>query len=170
MSKKSKAPEIESEVEEINQTPRTQSVDDIKETLAITEDFLLGNLIKAVSAPFKELQIPFRALSEMEQATLLTRIAETTKEAVIEAVRCISSGDRTNFRATCDQVLFKSDGVKGTLSLFNTPEAHELADYAGKTIMIVIEDGSRYLNVGDATRGEADQKPLFDKSQELESA
>ena len=166
MSKKSKVVDTENQVEEINQTPRTQSKEDLKETSEITEKYLLGNLIKAVSAPFKELQVPFRALSEMEQATLLTRISETTREAVIEAVRCISSGDRTNFRATCDQVLFKSDGVKGTLSLFNTPEAHELADYAGKTIMIVIEDGARYLDVGDATRGEADQKPLFDKSTE----
>lgn len=164
MTKKTKP--AADQIDEIDQTPRTQSKEDLAETAKITEQYLLGNLIKAVSEPFKELQVPFRALSELEQATLLTRISETTKEAVIEAVRCISSGDRTNFRATCDQVLFKSDGVKGTLSLFNTPEAHELADYAGKTIMIVIEDGSRYLNVGDATKGEADQKPLFDHSTE----
>lgn len=170
MSKKPKAIETENEVEEINQTPRTQSKEDVKQTQEIVEQYLLGNLIKAVSAPFKELQVPFRALNEMEQSKLLTDIAEITRSAVREAVFCIASGDRVNFRATCDGVQFKSDGVKANLSLFNTPEAHALADHAGKTIMIVIEDANRYLDAGDATQGEADQKPLFDKSQELEAA
>lgn len=160
----------ENAVEEINQKPRTQSKEDIQKTLEITEQFLLGNLIKAVSEPFKELQVPFRALNEMEQSKLLTKIAEVTRKAVFEAVRCISSGDRVNFRATCDVVQFKSDGVKANLSLFNSPEAHALADHAGKTIMVVIEDGNRYLDTGDATQGEPDQPALFDKSKELEAA
>lgn len=170
MSKKNKASENETQVEEINQTPRTQSKEDLTKTLEITEQFLLGNLIKAVSEPFKELQVPFRALTEMEQSKLLTKIADVTRSAVKDAVFCISSGDRVNFRATCDQVLFKSDGVKANLSFFNSSEAHSLADHAGKTIMIVIEDGARYLDVGDATQGEADQPALFDKSKELEAA
>lgn len=170
MSKKTKAAEAENEVQEINQIPRTQSKDDVKQTQEIVEQYLLGNLIKAMTEPFKELQVPFRALTELEQSKLLTKIADVARSVVKEAVLCIASGDRVNFRATCDQVLFKSDGVKANLSFFNTSEAHSLADHAGKSIMIVIEDGSRYLDAGDATHGEADQKPLFDKSQELEAA
>ena len=166
MSKKNK--DVESAVEEINVIPRTQSDIDKEETLAITEQFLLGSLIKAVSDPFKQLLTPFSQLSEIEQSTLLTRVAEQSRKAVLEAINCIASGDRVNFRATCDQVQFKVDGVKATLSLFNTPEAHSLADYAGKTIMVVIEDGTRYLDAGDATQGEADQQPLF--QEDLEAA
>ena len=153
-------------VEEISVKPRTQSKEDLAKTKEAANQFLLGNLINDISAPFKTLKEPFSKMSEIEQSTLLTRVAEAAKKSVSKAIDAIASGDRVNFRTTCDQVQFKADGVKAQLSMFNTIEAHNLADYAGKTVMVVIEDGSRYLGTGDSTKGTPDQKPMFDKSKE----
>lgn len=147
-------------------TPEEQHQADQKETLRITEAFLLGELIKAVADPFKKLATPWNSMSENEQSNFMIGIGGSAREAVHAAVLCIASGDRVNFRASVEKVEFKADGVKATVTLFNSPQAHSLADVAGGTIMIVIEDGQRYLNPGDALEGEPDQKPLFDANEE----
>ena len=97
---------------------------------------------------------------------MLSEIAEDCREAVMDAVEIIASDYRVTFRAGVDKVEFKADGVKASLAMHNTEEAHALADSAGKTVMIVIEDSSRYLDIGDATEGEPDQKPLFGRSKQ----
>lgn len=130
----------------------------VKNTAA---DFLLGELIRASSKRFKFLAIPYMKLSQDEQQILLREIAEDCGKAVKEAVDIIASDYRVVFRAGVDKVEFKAEGVKAALAMHNTLEAHALADAAGHTVLIVIEDSSRYLEVGDATEGEPDQKPLF---------
>ncbi len=130
----------------------------VKDTAA---EFLLGELIKASSKRFKSLAVTYMDLKQSEQEALLRDIAEDCRNAVKEAVEIISSDYRVVFRAGVDKVEFKADGVKAALAMHNTIEAHALADAAGHTVMIVIEDSSRYLEVGDATEGEPDQKPLF---------
>ncbi|GAB3249012.1 DNA translocase FtsK [Chitinimonas naiadis] len=137
---------------------------DEEETLVLSEEFLLGELIKTVSRPFKTLLEPWNKLSEHEQANFMRQVADNTRNAVRAAVECIASGDRVNFRAHVEQVQFKQDGVKCQLTLPNSPEAHRLADVTGQSIMVVIEDSARYLNVGDACKGDPDQPSLFDAS------
>lgn len=126
--------------------------------------FLLGELIKAATKPLKELAVTWAGLSEREQENVLRQVHETCESAVRKAVVCIAAGNRVNFRAAVETVQFKPDGVKAQLSMVNCEEAHELANYAGRTVMIVIEDGAQYLEVGDALDGEPDQPPLFDES------
>lgn len=123
-------------------------------------DFLLGELIKASSLKFKFLEKPFMSLKQAEQKNLLESLKRDIEVAVRRAVDIIASDNRVTFHAQCEQVGFKSDGVKATLSMANTMNAHALADSAGRVVMIVIEDGQRYLDAGNATEGEPDQKEL----------
>ena len=128
----------------------------------IAAEFLLGELIKASSKRFKSLAVPYMEMKQSEQSTLLRAIEDDVREAVREAVEIIASDYRVVFRASCESVVFKADGVKSQLTMHNTEAAHALADAAGNTVLVVIEDGSRYLDAGDATKGEDEQKPLFD--------
>jgi hypothetical protein len=128
----------------------------------IAAEFLFGELIKAACKRFKSLSLPYMELKQSEQATLLRNIEDDVRDAVREAVEIIASDYRVVFRASCESVAFKADGVKSQLTMHNTEAAHALADAAGNTVLVVIEDGSRYLEVGDATKGEDNQKPLFD--------
>lgn len=129
-------------------------------------EFLLGELIKAASKRFKALAVPYMGLKEHEQTTLMREIDADIRRAVREAVDVIATDNRSLFRAACESVNFKPDGVKATLTMANTEGAHDLADYAGRVVLIVIEDGKRYLDVdtSEQVRGEDDQKALFDKS------
>ncbi len=131
------------------------------ETIDYARQFLLGSLIKAATARFRAQVLPWGSLKKTEQETLLQDIQDDIYDAVRDAVEIIASDDRTTFRAICKTVAFTEEGVKAQLSMANTESAHALADAAGKTILVVIEDGGRYLEVGDATDAEDDQRPLF---------
>jgi predicted phage-related endonuclease len=122
--------------------------------------FLLGELIKASMKRFKSLAVPYMELRQSEQQSMLRDVEEDIRKAVREAVEIIASDYRITFRASCESVQFKTDGVKAQLTMFNSPEAHALADAAGNTIMVVIEDASRYLDAGDSCDGEPDQRKL----------
>lgn len=124
-------------------------------------EFLLGNLIKAASKRFKSLAVPYIELRQSEQQTILREMEEDIRKAVREAVEIIASDYRVSFRASCESVQFKQDGVKAQLTMMNSENAHALADAAGNTIMVVIEDASRYLEVGDACDGDPDQRDLL---------
>ena len=136
-------------MEELLETPRE-----------IAAKFLLGELIKASTSRFKTLAVAFQWMSQEEQQRLLKQIEEDARRAVVTAVEIIASGARVTFRASCESVNFKSDGVKAVLTMFNSEEAHALANAAGSTVIIVIEDASKYLEVGDATKGEPNQRDL----------
>lgn len=142
-----------------------QTEDDVAETIEITEQHLTGQLLKRLTWRFKTLMQPFSKLSEQEQENFLKGLAGECSEAVAEVVRVIASGDRLNFRAHVESVTFK-DGVKATLTLPNTPESHALADAQGRSIMVVIEDSARYLQLGDAVEGQPDQPALFEEDED----
>lgn len=139
--------------------------DDEMTAVEVSQEFLLGDLIKHVSRRFKGLAKPWSQLSESEQSTLMGYVATDARDAVKKAVRIIRSDNRLNFLAEVESVTFK-DGVKSVLKTANTPESHALADKAGGIVMIVIDDGAAYLELGDSCQGEADQRPLFDASTE----
>lgn len=126
----------------------------------IATQFLLGDLIKASTNRFKALAVAYQWMSQEEQQLLLKRVEEDARRAVVKAVEIIASDARVTFRASCESVNFKPDGVKAVLTMFNSEEAHALANAAGSTVLIVIEDAQRYLEVGDATKGEPDQRDL----------
>lgn len=138
-----------------------------EESAGIAAEFLLGSVIKAATKQLKELALPWRSMTEEEQETVLERVKEDCYEAVRKAVVCIATDNRVNFRAEVKSVQFLEKAeVKAQLIMFSSPEAHALADTAGRTVMVVIEDGANYLEVGDACDGEPDQPALFDQSTE----
>ena len=155
--------------EQINEEPNPVAADVAEEDegLAVSREFLLGDLIKSVTRRFKTLAVPFGSLAEREQQVLLSSVADDARTAIKEAIRIINSDNRTHFMAEVEQVTFK-DGVKAVLKMMNTPESHELADKAGGIVMVVIADSDAYMELGDACQGEADQRPLFDASTDPE--
>lgn len=128
------------------------------------ETFLMGNLIKADTRQLKELAMPFSKLDQEAQEKVLERVHEDISKAVLEAVNVIATGNRIHFRTAVKSVQFVEDEVKVQLTCLNSIEAHHLANKAGGVVMVVIEDGNRYLEVGDALEGEPDQHALFDTS------
>lgn len=154
MTKKTTPPESASTDE------RTQDAQDLAQTLDIAEDFMLGELIKRISTPFKEMAVVWSRMSEAEQTKLMGYVADAARGAVHQAVTAIASGDRVNFMAQVEKVEFKADGVKAQLVLPNSAQAHALADAAGNSVLIVIADSARYLGVGDAIAGEPDNRAL----------
>lgn len=136
-----------------------------EETNAFAAEFLLGELIKAATKQLKELAMPWRSMSQQEQEAVLKKVREDCFGAAKKAITCIASDNRVNFRAEVKSVQFLEDSqVKAQLVMLNVPEAHELANVAGGYVSIVIEDGAKYLEVGDACAGEPDQPALFDES------
>lgn len=129
--------------------------------------FLLGELIKAATMELRGMNGPWSKLSQYQQESVLARVKQRAEAAVKEAVDVIASTARLTFRAECESVTFK-DGVKAALKMAKTEDAHVLADQSGKTVLIVIEDYARFMNPGDATKGESDQRALFDKSKDEE--
>lgn len=126
----------------------------------LAREFMLGNLIKAASRRFKSLAVPYMELKQHEQTKLLEDLEKDCRDAVNDAIDLIASNQRLTFRAAVDQVVFK-DGVKAVLTMGKTEEAHSLADAEGSYVTVVIEDRGTLLQVGDATQGDPDQKPLF---------
>ncbi len=138
-----------------------------KEENTVASQFLLGELIKAATKQLKELAVTWRSMSQEEQEKVLEKVQDDCEAAVRKAVTCIATGNRVNFRAEVKSVQFlEKSEVKAQLIMFNAPEAHALADTAGRSVMVVIEDGSSYLEVGDALEGDPDQYSLLDGGSE----
>ncbi len=106
--------------------------------------FLVGNLIFLVVHHLKSLDAPFNDLSEQQQKLIIEAITDDVKTDVKKAIEIIASEDRVCFRAEVDSVRFKDDGVRADLKIPNTLESHELADVAGGSVLIVIEDPESY--------------------------
>ena len=136
-----------------------------KETRSVAHEFLVGELIAAVARRFQPLALPWKKMNKAEQEGLLSEVREDVEEAVKAAVDLIAGDQRFVYRASVESVNFKPDGVKVSLSLVNTVEAHDLADRSGHTVLIVNEDGRSYLGGEDVITAEDDQGALFDKTQ-----
>ena len=129
-------------------------------SIALARAFLLGNLIKASTKHFRGLEKPFLKMTKGEQEGVLWQVQSDIREAVNEAIEIIVSDNRVTFRAGCEAVAFKKDGVKVNLNLANTEAAHAMADVAGGVVLVVIEDSARYLDPGDAINGEDEQASI----------
>jgi hypothetical protein len=102
------------------------------------------------------------------QAEALAAVADAARDAVRLSLSAIASHERLTFSASVASVAFKGPkGVTVTLGVGTGRDAHALADVAGKSVTIVIEDVSRLLALdAEATAGEPDNRPLFDASTE----
>jgi hypothetical protein len=135
----------------------------VSEGKAHAQEFLLGELIKAATKHLKTLSKPWISMKEAEQQQVLAKVAQDCRAATQNAVDLIAGNARMTFQAAVDQVVFK-DGVKATLTLAKSSEAHSLADVQGGYVTIVIEERSKLLDEGDALAADPDQHALFDKA------
>lgn len=126
----------------------------------IAREFLMGELMNAATRQLRSIDKPWLRLPEHEQKRVLRDVQKDVETAVTAAVELIASDDRTRFRAHVESVTFK-DGVKAVLQMGNTAASHELADTAGASVLVVIEDPHRYIVVGaNAPKAEANQPEL----------
>lgn len=125
----------------------------------IAREFMLGELIGAATKQLRSIDKPWLRLPEAEQKRVLRDVQNDIKAAVTAAVELIASDDRTRFRAHVESVTFK-EGVKAVLQMGNTAASHELADTAGASVLVVIEDPARYLIAGENT-----PKPTADQAE-----
>lgn len=127
-------------------------------------EFLVGELMAACAVHFKTLNKPWHSLREQDQRDVLARLRADTEKAVRETVDLIASDGRYAYRAHVKRVQFNEDGVTALLELAKTPEVHDLADRSGSTVLVINEDGRRYLGGSDVVEADPDQSPLFDAS------
>jgi hypothetical protein len=127
---------------------------------AHAQEFLLGELIKAATKHLKTLSKPWINLKEAEQQQVLAKVAQDCRAATQSACDLIAGNARMTFQAAVDQVVFK-DGVKATLTLAKSSEAHSLADVQGGYVTVVIEERSKLLDEGDALKADPDQRSLL---------
>jgi len=131
-----------------------------KSATDLAREYLMGELMSAATRQLRSLEKPWLRLPEEQQKRVLREVQDDVAKAVRAAVELIASDDRTRFRASVESVTFK-DGVKAVLTMFNTEESHELADTTGSSVLVVIENPSRYTYVGEnAPKADANQPEL----------
>lgn len=123
----------------------------------LAREYLMGEVMSAATKQLRSLDKPWLRAPEETQKRILREVQDQVAEAVKKAVEIIAGDDRTVFRASVESVTFK-DGVKAVLTMGNTVASHELADTAGGSVYVVIENPIRYTYVGDnAPQPEKDQ-------------
>ena len=131
-----------------------------KSAVDLAREYLMGELMSAATRQLRSLEKPWLRLPEEQQKRVLREVQDDVQKSVRAAVELIASDARTRFRAGVESVTFK-DGVKAVLTMANTEASHELADTAGSSVLVVIENPSRYTYVGDnAPKADADQPEL----------
>ncbi len=137
----------------MNESQDTSAID-------LARTFLLGELMSAATKQLRLLDKPWLRLPEQQQKTVIREVQDDVEQAIDRAVELIASDGRTCFVAAVESVQFK-DGVKAVLTMLNTQASHELADTAGGTVYVVIENPNRYKLVGEnAPQADPDQRPL----------
>ena len=122
--------------------------------------FLLGELMASATKQLRSLDKPWLRLPEAQQKSVIREVQADVEQAIDRAVELIASDGRTCFVAAVESVTFK-DGVKAVLTMLNTMASHELADTAGGTVYVVIENPNRYKAVGEnAPQADPDQRSL----------
>ena len=77
---------------------------------------------------------------------------------VLKAIQIIKSHGRVEFKAECKTGRVQGrDGRRPRLAMVIHDGAHALADQAGQTVTVVIDNLDEMLSVGDSARGDPDQ-------------
>lgn len=121
---------------------------------------MLGEVMAAAMKQLRALDKPWLRLPEQQQKAVIDEVRDHVSVAIRKAVEIIATDDRTRFVAAVESVTFK-DGVKAVLTMANTQASHELADTAGGTVYVVIEDPNRYVMGSSAVpKADPDQAPI----------
>lgn len=130
-----------------------------KALTAISEKFMLGDLLKFMVGEIKSLSVPWGALPEKDQQKVIDRLTEKTTDTVRECVRVIAAKARPTVEADIESVLFK-DGVKVTLTFSKTQgDRHAIVDAAGGAVLLILPDYAA-VEAGDGPQAQKDQAEL----------
>lgn len=133
---------------------------DNKSPQQLAREFMLGEVMASALKQLRSLEKPWLRLPEQQQKDVIEQVKADVRSAIHKAVEIIATDDRTRFAAAVESVTFK-DGVKAVLTMPNTMASHELADTAGGTVYVVIEDPTRYTQTGgNVPKAESDQLPI----------
>lgn len=125
----------------------------------LAREFMLGEVMAAAMKQLRALDKPWLRLPEKQQKDVIDEVRDHVSVAIRKAVEIIATDDRTRFVAAVESVTFK-DGVKAVLTMPNTQASHELADTAGGSVYVVIEDPNRYVASSSAVpKADPDQAP-----------
>lgn len=131
-----------------------------KETVEISQKFLLGDLIKVAMQEIKGMPFAWGALPEKDQQKVIERITDKFTAAVRQAVMHIAADGWPHLVADVDSVTFK-DGIKCQLTVAKqSADRHELADATGTVVLIVLPNIQKHLE-GDIPKATPDQPELI---------
>lgn len=127
----------------------------------MTSESIGKSILQALVTEIKLLQDPWPKLSKEKQDFVIDRLRECVAANVGMAVHLLASEGRTVVTGDLEQINIK-EGVKAVLTMGNTEASHELADQAGGTVLVVIEDADRYTSGEDGLpSADDDQRPLL---------
>lgn len=125
---------------------------DEETVVQISEQHLLGDLIKFVVDLVREQTTPYVALPPEEQRLLVDRIQRHCKSAVRDVVNIIASKDMPRAEAEIRSVDFRDNGIAVKLIVAKSQVArHELADAIGDTVTLVLPAWAE-INAGDVPK------------------
>ncbi len=129
------------------------------ESVAISEKFLLGDLLKVCMQEIRLMPFGWGMLPEKDQQNIIDRLTDRVTEAVRQTVKIIAADSRPHLMADVESVTFK-DGIKCQLLVSKqASDRHELADATGTMVLIVLPHIEHHLG-GDAPVADKDQPQL----------
>jgi hypothetical protein len=118
-------------------------------------------ILAAVVDELKGQQKGFALCTESQQENTIRRLDTRIRSAVRIGFQTMVAGDMPHAVATLEEVKFNAKGCAGKLALAATDDSrHDLSDYAGRPVVIVLASAEDYLKRMDDVRGEADQRQL----------
>lgn len=135
---------------------------DQPERYELAEDLVGKRLLEACVDELKALQDPWSRTSELKQDEAIRRLEKRIGSAVREAFGVITAGDFPAARATLSKVVFTANGVQGTIAIEKSSHhRHELADYAGAEVVVVMADPEDWMADMHRVIAEGDQTDLL---------
>lgn len=128
--------------------------------LHVARETMHGDLMALVLDELKAAPDVWQKLGETEQAEVIERVRQRTRDAIAECVGLIASEGFTRLRAKVEAIAVKAD-IKATLSLVPNGNAlHELVEAQGTHVYLVLADPSTFTGGAEAIRPDPDQGAL----------
>ena len=131
-----------------------------KDVRQMTADSVGRDLLQGLILELKLLPEPWPKLSKTKQDDIIDRLAARVERLVGMAVHVLSSQGRVVVAGELDQITIK-DGVKAVIKFAsNAANLHQLYEYAGQAVLVVVADAEQHTQGMDEIEGEADQRAM----------
>lgn len=127
----------------------------------MTAETLGKDLLAGMLQELRSIPDHWARLSEQQQAQALSRMRESVRTMVAEALRVLVRGGFAAVNVSIEGINIK-DGTRITLDMADgDPNRHELYDSKGKAAMLVLINSAEFTTRLDEIRAQSDQKDLF---------